>query len=300
MVSSSHKYERILIMTEQKKALIVDLNNVWNKYLYVRKGSFPDTVSAILYLFRSIYREKEFHKIYVVIDGKPCEKYEEFKEYKSNRKHNPDKYIPMKVLSSVLSQYFTVVGGKYVEGDEVIGYLATRLSKNYDTYIYSNDKDFLQLMQYGIKIVTNFKKGHSEVIVSEEEALNKFKNKNGEPLKELKHILPYRVFKGDSSDGIPSACKGMFDKVIRDIIENYWIYDEPFNEDVLLRIVGRVQEPKVKNTLVTNINNIIRNYKLTDISHIPNDFKSNIQKIWYKLDTDGLNEYVRQKDLYQW
>ena len=98
-------------MTEQqdkKKILIVDLNNIWNKYLWVRKGNFPDTISAILHLFRSINREKEFSKVYIVIDGKPCEKYDEYKEYKSNRKHNPDKYIPMKVLSSVLSQYFNV------------------------------------------------------------------------------------------------------------------------------------------------------------------------------------------------
>ena len=43
-------------MTEQqdkKKILIVDLNNIWNKYLWVRKGNFPDTISAILHLFRS-------------------------------------------------------------------------------------------------------------------------------------------------------------------------------------------------------------------------------------------------------
>lgn len=287
-------------MTEQKKALIVDLNNVWNKYLYVRKGNFPDTVSAILHLFRSIYREKEFSKVYIVIDGKPCEKYDEYKEYKSNRKHNPDKYIPMKVLASVLSQYFTVVGGKRVEGDEVIGYLARRLAKKYDTYIYSNDKDFLQLMQYGVKEVTNFKRGHTEVIINEAEALNKFKNNKGEPLKELKHILPYRVFKGDSSDGIPSACSGMYDKVIRDIVENAWIYDRPFNEDLLLVMIGGVKDEKVKTTLIKNINNIMRNYKLMNISDIPDEFKQNIQKIWYKLDVDGINEYVRQKDLYQW
>ena len=283
-----------------QKVLIVDLNNIWNKYLYVRKGNFPDTVSAILHLFRSIYREKEFSKVYVVFDGKPCEKYDEFKEYKVNRKHNPDKYIPMKVLSSVLSQYFIVVGGKHVEGDEVIGFLASRLVKKYDTYIYSNDKDFIQLMDLGVKIITSFKKGHSETILTEEEALNKFKDNKGTPLKGLKYVLPYRVFKGDSSDNIPPACKGMYDKVIRDIIYNCWDYDHEFNEDRLMVIIGKVTDKKVKETLISNINNIIRNYKLTDISHIPSEFKHKIQKIWYKLDVSGINEYVRDKDLYQW
>ena len=285
---------------DKKKVLIVDLNNIWNKYLWVRKGNFPDTISAILHLFRSIYREKEFSKVYIVIDGKPCEKYDEYKEYKSNRKHNPDKYIPMKVLSSVLSQYFTVVGGKHVEGDEVIAFLATRLAKKADVYIYSNDKDFLQLMQYGVKEVTNFKKGHSEVIISEEDALMKFKNNKGKPLKQLKHILPYRVFKGDTSDGIPSACKGMYDKDIRHIVEKCWIYKEPYSEDLLLRIIGKIEDNTLKETLIKNINNINRNYKLMSLIDIPDSFKSNIQKIWYKLDVAGLNEYVQQKDLYQW
>ena len=235
------------------------------------------------------------------LNGKlTSELYDEYKEYKSNRKHNPDKYIPMKVLSSVLSQYFNVVGGKHVEGDEVIAFLATRLAKKADVYIYSNDKDFLQLMQYGVKEVTNFKKGHSEVIISEEDALMKFKNNKGKPLKQLKHILPYRVFKGDTSDGIPSACKGMYDKDIRHIVEKCWIYKEPYSEDLLLRIIGKVEDATLKETLIKNINNINRNYKLMSLIDIPDSFKSNIQKIWYKLDVAGLNEYVQQKDLYQW
>ena len=285
---------------DKKKILIVDLNNIWNKYLWARKGNFSDTISAVLHLFRSIYREKEFNKVYVVIDGKPSEKYDEYKEYKSNRKHNPDKYIPMKVLSSVLSQYFNVVGGKHVEGDEVIAFLATRLAKKADVYIYSNDKDFLQLMQYGVKEITNFKRGHSEVIISKEDALMKFKNSKGTPLKQLKHILPYRVFKGDTSDGIPSACRGMYDKDIRHIVEECWIYKEPYSEDLLLRIIGKVEDSTLKETLIKNINNINRNYKLMSLIDIPDSFKSNIQKIWYKLDVAGLNEYVQQKDLYQW
>lgn len=288
-------------MTEQKKkVLIVDLNNVWNRYLYVRKGDFSDTITSVLHLFKSIYQAKEFHKVFVVIDGKPCEKYDEFKEYKSNRKHNPDKYIPMKVLSTVLCQYFNVIGGKKVEGDMVTAYIANKLIEKYDVYIYSNDKDFLQLMNLGVKIVTNFKRGFMDVIISEQEALMKFKNTKGEPLKELKHILPYRVFKGDSSDNIPPACKGMFDKVIRDIIENSWVYDEPFNEDVLMQIIGRVETDKVKNVLVSNIDNIMRNWKLTDLCHIPEDFKDNIQKIWYKVDIDGITQYVKSEDLYKW
>lgn len=290
-------------MTKREKALVVDFNNIWNKYLFVRKGDFSSTVGAVLHLFRSIYRAKEFKKVYVVIDGKPCSKYEEYKEYKQNRKKNPDKYIPMKVVSSVLSQYFTVVGGKQVEGDEVVAYIAKRLSKKYDTYIYSNDKDFIQLMQYGVNILVSVKKGGINEVLTEEQALAKFKDSKGIPLKGLNNVLPYRVFKGDSSDGIPSACKGMYDAKIREVIYEDWVKNDEFNEDILTLIIGHTAKRGDSDSarrMIENKNNIIRNYKLMDLCHIPDSFKDNIKKIWYKLDIAGIGQYVDKEDFYKW
>lgn len=289
-------------MAERKKALVVDFNNIWNKYLFVRKGDFSATVGSVLHLFKSIYLGKEFSKVYIVIDGKPCEKYEEYKEYKQNRKKNPDKYIPVKVVTSVLSQYFTVVGGKDIEGDEVVAYIAKKLSKNYDTYIYSNDKDFIQLMQFGIKILTDLKKGKINGVLTEEEALKKFKNNKGEPLSGLFNVLPYRVFKGDSSDGIPPACPRMRDADIRKVIYGCWVHDKEFNEDILMCIFGRMNEidPKITEVLINNKNNILRNYKLMDLCNIPDTIKERINKIWYKLDIAGIGQYVEREDLYKW
>lgn len=287
---------------QRKKALVVDFNNIWNKYLFVRKGNFSDTICAMLHLFRSIYNSKEFSRVYIVLDGKPCAKYDEYKEYKANRAKRPDRYIPVKILVSVLSQYFTVVGGKHVEGDEVTAYIAKRLAKNYDTYVYSNDKDFIQLMQYGVRILCQIKKGCIDTVLTEEEALAKFKNNKGEPLKKLEYVLPYRVFKGDSSDGIPSAVSGLYDVKIRDIVYNYWIYNYDFNEDILMTIIGRInaQDTKLAEKIILNKNNILRNYKLMDLCHISDDFKQNIKKIHYRLDIDGLSQYVSQECLYKW
>lgn len=289
-----------MVKPKEHKALVVDLNNVWNRYLFVRKGDFCHTVRSVLHLFKSIYQAKEFTKVYIVLDGKPCVKYDEYKDYKHNRKHNPDKYIPMKVLTSVLCQYFTVIGGKKVEGDDVVAYVAKRLTKNYDTYIFSNDKDFLQLMQFGVKIVNLFKQGKIDTVVTPEEALMKFKNSKGKPLKHLKHILPYRVFKGDSSDGIPSAVSRLSDVDIRKIVEKHWNYKYEFNEDTLYLIIGSIEDSVLKEKLILNINNIIRNYNLMNLSFIPDEFKSNIQKVWYKLDVNGLAEYVDEEHMYLW
>lgn len=289
-------------MEDKKKVLVVDLNNIWNKYLYVRKGMFDQTLGSILCFFKSIYTAKEFAKVFVVLDGTPSEKYNEYKDYKQNRKKNPDKYIPMKVLSSILSQYFTVIGGKRVEGDCVVAYVAKKLSSNYDTYIYSNDKDFLQLLQYGIKVINKFKNGKILEELTSEDALKKFKNSKGEPLKELKHILPYRVFKGDSSDNIPSACRGMLDVNIRHIVEHCWDYEDdiPLDEDRLMSIIGRIDDWKVRKDIVDNKNNILRNYKLMDLCHIPEDFKKEVQKIYYKIEHKAVETYNLQRGLYTW
>lgn len=287
-------------MKPQAKVLIVDLNNIWNKYLYARQGDFSKTLGSILCFFKSIYTAKEFNKVYIVADGKPSERYEEFKEYKSNRQHRPDRYIPMKVLTSILGQYFTVVGGKHVEGDDVTAYLATRLVKKNDTYIYSNDKDFLQLMNLGVKIIKSFKRGLIEEVLSDEEALSKFKDSKGHPLKELKHILPYRVFKGDSSDNIPPACKGLLDKYIREIVYECWIYKKEFNEDTLTDIMLEIPKEKIRLKVKENKDNILRNYKLMDLTHIPDSFKENIKRICYKPEPEAIKEYLISEALYRW
>lgn len=284
---------------EEKKALVVDLNNVWNRYLYARKGIFKDAVISVLHLFRSIYQSQEFAKVFIVIDGKPNEHYDTFKEYKSNRKHNPDKYIPMKAISSVLCQYFNVVGGKHQEGDAVVAYIASVLNKKYDTYIFSNDKDFIQLMYKGIHIVTEFKNGRISKTLEENEALKKFHNSNNEPLDKLSNVLKYRVFKGDTSDSIPPAVPRLKDTVIRDIVSNYWV-EEGLTEDILLRVIGEYPDIPVKVRLIQQKEDILRNYTLMNLLSFPENFRNNIQKIWYKKDPSCISEYVDKPELYNW
>lgn len=286
----------------KKKVLVIDFNNIWNKYLFVRKGDFSATIISILHFLKSIYKSKEFIKVYVVVDGKPCSKYDVYKEYKKNRKNNPDKYIPLKVVISVLSQYFTVVRGKNVEGDEVTAYIARKLADKYDTYIFSNDKDFIQLMQYGIKIILSFKNGKILELLSEENALNKFKNNSGVPLDSIKQVLPYRVFKGDSSDSIPPACPRLLDTKIRDILKNSWIYNKRLDSNVLIEIIDNLykRDKQLADIVKNNADNILRNYDLMNLCYFTDDFKSHINKIFYNLDIKGLNQYMCEEYLYKW
>ena len=290
-------------MAESKpKALVVDFNNLWNKYLYSRGGNFTNAIYATLYFFRDLYNSREFQRVYIVLDGKPDKGYEIYKDYKANRKSDPHKYIPLKVVMSVLSQYFNVVGGKKNEGDEVTAYIATRLLKNYDTYIYSNDKDFIQLMNLGVKIVKEFKQGRITELLTEEGALNKFKNTQGTPLKGLEYILIYRIFKGDYSDGIPSACTGMFDKIIRQMIYTHWDYPEVTEENIE-EFISRVnQDTKIGKRISSDYKeNLKRNWKLMDLCHTSDELKTQVKKIHYSLDEEGLSKYnVCNKQLFYW
>jgi hypothetical protein len=90
------------------------------------------------------------------------------------------------------------------------------------------------------------------------------------------------------------------EKVIRKIVEKHWNYKYEFNEDTLYLIIGSVEDSVLKEKLILNINNIIRNYNLMNLSFIPDEFKSNIQKVWYKLDVNGLAEYVDEEHMYLW
>ena len=80
--------------------------------------------------------------------------------YKSNRfASDPDIYHNFKILTAILKLTgIKIYRRKGVEADDVIGTLAARWSKKgHMVRIYSNDKDFYQLVSDKIKLVTNKK-----------------------------------------------------------------------------------------------------------------------------------------------
>lgn len=89
-----------------------------------------------------------------------------------------------------------------LEADDVIGVLACHLKKAYrDVYIYSSDKDFLQLIEHDIRVIRDVKKDGLKY-ATDETVFELF----GCTVSELTKL---RAFVGDKSDRIPGVRKGL-------------------------------------------------------------------------------------------
>ena len=90
-----------------------------------------------------------------------------------------------------------------VECDDLIGVLSTRcIAEGWKPVVYSNDKDFLQLMVKGVQVIRDVKKPST------------MKPEDASSVHELyrcsiQNVLKVRSICGDNSDGIPGAEKGV-------------------------------------------------------------------------------------------
>lgn len=272
-----------------RKILIVDLNNIWMKTLYVCNYTPIEHLSYLINYVRSIYKNKQYDEIILVIDGTNSKGKALLKQYKAGRIKRDGTFEHLKVFVSIVSQYVKVLRNKETEGDIITAKLAMQFkAKGDEVTIFSNDKDFLQLAQFGIKISDKIQQGRA-VELTEDEILAKFKNSKKEPLDKITNILKYRVFKGDSSDKIPSPVRGLKDTYIRQII-NVWEGNE-LDENKLDLIIDKIEDDKLKCKLEENKDNILRNYKLMDLIHIEDEVLKNLKK---------LKNEVRMEDIKKW
>lgn len=107
--------------------------------------------------FKSLVDQFKPSRVYVVLEGKPVDRYELLPEYKANRKVTEDdpKYAELQkffeqknVIVDLLSKYFpvSVVRHPTSECDDTIANLISRSSTAVPWTVVSNDSDFTQLL----------------------------------------------------------------------------------------------------------------------------------------------------------
>lgn len=106
---------------------------------------------------------------------------------------------PMKELCNLLN--IPCVGVPGVEADDLIGILSAKCpAYDLDPIIYSSDKDYCQLMRYGVRVIRDINKVDKLAIETAESVFNSF----SVPVKD---VLKLRAMVGDSSDRINGAIK---------------------------------------------------------------------------------------------
>jgi DNA polymerase-1 len=90
-----------------------------------------------------------------------------------------------------------------IEADDVIGILATQcIELGWETVIYSSDKDFMQLMTKGVKLIRDTDKDRRLSCETQASVLNEFRC-------DLRDLLKVRALAGDKSDNIPGIQFGI-------------------------------------------------------------------------------------------
>ncbi len=150
--------------------------------------------------------------------GEPTFRKKEFKDYKAQRQKAPDELIAQMPLARERLTDRNIFWDEKTgyEGDDLAGSRAKyACGKGDEVYLYTSDKDFLQLLDFSDHISLVFlKKGLTETIVY---------TKNN--LKQLRDLYPNQIpdFKGiagDSSDNYPGI-EGVGEKSAKKLLDQY-------------------------------------------------------------------------------
>ncbi len=169
-----------------------------------------------------IMREHRDARIIVAFDSKEKTfRHELFEEYKGTRKETDEELKSQFGLArSMLDTLgIPVVSLPGFEADDIIGTLAKQCTDaGGAAYVYTGDRDALQLVQYGINVYITLKGVSSTELYDEAKVMEKFGVTSGQ-------IVDYKALCGDASDNIPGA-KGIGDKTAVRLLAEYGGVDD--------------------------------------------------------------------------
>ncbi|HEY0882124.1 MAG TPA: 5'-3' exonuclease H3TH domain-containing protein, partial [Archangium sp.] len=167
--------------------------------------------------------------------------------YKANREAPPDDLLSqfelIRKITGVLELPIVEMPGW--EADDVIATLVTRARKSdFEVEIITSDKDFLQLLQPGVRIFDPMK----DKPITEADALEKYGVKASQ-------MRDYQALVGDAIDNIPKV-PGIGPKTAADLLAQFGTVE------ALMGRLDEVQKPKIRESLKTNLEQLQRALQL--------------------------------------
>jgi DNA polymerase I len=209
----------------QKRLFLVDaMAHVYRAFYapMVRMNAPDGTPTKVPFLFSNILRRliKDYHPDYIGIvfdTSKPTFRDKLFESYKAHRPPMPDEMSVQLPFVRRLCEglRLPIVEFDGYEADDVIGTLAKQAAgKNLDVLVISNDKDMMQLVNDGVRVLRTGSGGaKADTIV------------DAEKVEEILGVPPAKVIDlmallGDTVDNIPGA-KGIGEKGATELIQKY-------------------------------------------------------------------------------
>lgn len=210
---------------KHKQLIVVDLMSfIFRAFYAIRHnltspdGTPTNAVSGVLSMLQKLFSTYPNAHFFIARDSKgPTFRHEIYDQYKANRTEPPEELIPqfdlIDKMIRKMNLFFLELPG--FEADDIIGSVCTQWVDDFEEIlIASGDKDLMQFVGNGIKVVDTMKSK-----VYDEEGV--FEKMGVRP----NQIVDYLSMVGDSSDNIPGM-KGIGAKGASKLLAEYGSLDE--------------------------------------------------------------------------
>ena len=286
------------------KIIVIDGNSLLFRAFYAtyydpsnimrtKSGQATNAIFAFSNMITSLLTNlKKGDGIFVGFDaGKHTFRHQEYKDYKANRPELPKDLITQFPIARELLDKLNIVHYECdnLEADDICGIIANKAQKEgYKVYIYTSDKDYLQLIDENITIEL-IKKGLKDI---KEMTPQTFKEEWGfEPIQ----ITDYKGLRGDDSDNL-KGIPGVGDKTAKQLIAQFGDLESIIqNADIKTKVGRNIIEFQDNGRMCKHlaiiakdqeipieVNETIYNgYKFNSVSEFANkyEFKSLVSKL---------------------
>ena len=264
-------------MQKNKKLFLIDgMALIYRAYYAMIKNPLTDSsglnTSAIYGFFNSLIKllkNENPEYISVILDTKAKTfRHHDYKLYKANRKPMPDDLSEqIEPLISVLKSFNIKVYKKDgFEADDIIGTIAKKITKNknLEIYMYSGDKDFMQLIDEKIMLYSPGNSFKPTKIYQEKDVYDKWGVN-------VKQFIDYLSLLGDTSDNIPGV-KGVGSKTASKLIDKFDTIEQIYTS------IDKIENLRLKNMLLENKENAFLSKHLVTIN-CEVDVKFNLEEM---------------------
>jgi DNA polymerase-1 len=248
--------------TRQRLFLVDAMAHVYRAFYapMVRMNAPDGTPTKVPFLFANILRRliKDYHPDYIGIvfdTSKPTFRDKLFESYKAHRPPMPDEMSVQLPFVRRLCEGLRLPIVEYdgYEADDVIGTLARQAAgKDLDVLVISNDKDMMQLVNDGVRVLRSGSGGmKADTIV------------DATKVEEILGVPPGKVVDlmallGDTVDNIPGA-KGIGEKGATELIQKYGSVESA------LEHAGEVSNKRYREALQQQREQVLMSKKLATI-----------------------------------
>lgn len=293
---------------KKQKIIIIDGNALLHRAFHAipptlttKDGQMVNAVYGFTSILLKVFKDLKPNNWVLTFDkAAPTFRHKEYKEYKSQRKKQPQElYDQLPICKKVVEAFKIPIYEKEgFEADDVIGTIASQIkakSTDFEIIIVTGDLDALQLINETTKVFT-LKKGINDTIIYDKKATKERFGGLGPD-----QLIDYKALRGDPSDNIPGV-KGIGEKGAIDLlikfqnIENLYknIDSEKIKDSVRAKLKEHKDDAFLSKRLAAIVLDVPLEFKIED-SKVRLADKDTVVSLFQSLEFKSLMNKIPQE-----